>query len=1060
MPSLSGVVRQELRRYSDKLCKALAGIHQRGPVTKIEHVTAILSEVHALFEDDFLDRLEPSGWIQPLLESSLVAKSAQLIDCILQTYFQAKDAGLFSVAAVSGDHVKRYIWAQLVALEILQAAFPIQWAVQAVQIEALSTPVPQRLGGRLLEHLSSASLLQALADATRFVKEELWTAVSDGSARASPICDFSSKAEATTDDTARRRRGVLDIFGPRLDRVLGNAGGGGHGSDAAGAAGARVLTFVAQHLSCLSASFEEDQLTEPHGSASIVPALTKLLASLTDSGVLTALCAAVLSAPPGTSPPRHGDAVADDFTMTIAEVQLTTCMALWDISALVAAYGTPVAALLAAPEVLQLRRAALEQLVDVIHILVDAAVGAVNMSQDFGARAASTAAEQLFPSRFGAADLTMRVCRALYGHAAAGDPKPMPGRGSSPWQSPYMSAGGGGSTMAASSRSTSSGGTGGGGGSGGLSLQQRIQLADDGSSVEIALRIRMLHASPAELHLCAPAVVSVRGWVQRLAAAAAAAAASTAGSTAAAGASTNAASQPGLTPHLAVEEESPAPSQLSSPSSADGTTLYGDDHSPTPYPATGHEDHLTSLEGDLQQKQRCSPMTVRGGGGAAAAAAAASPADSPTPVAAQAGTQCLPIASEHGPSVATARGSKQKTKSAARRIFSSSTGQLPGQSGSVSAGPSSPVRQSRRLSDSLRRSFERLRNWVSSRRSHEAFAAPADLEAEAVLPVRVLTPLRHGSAPGGSGGGVDDKSRPRMQTVPSALLHSDSGAATPHAQKYLLSSPPPQPAMEVDQQVPRSYPGTPPCAQPPPPPPRYMTTTAPTSIALGTPPRPPPSSGGGVGSSNRLRAAASPSSTFVPSPSTRLAPPAAIDIIARVPVVHSPGHVYSVGGYLYGSSAGGYPYGNSSSTGGGGTDRLISGGRILPAAQGLSSPGGIPTSTPPTSNGFQTGSESPGAVRGLGIAGGACPAKGHFSAVVAATAAAAPTVQGLASPVAAVPPLPEAPPPPRRRSVLRSGVLTAPLRLLRRRHRRDLQMDAEGCPLWQGQGQLARTLRL
>ncbi|GIL53587.1 hypothetical protein Vafri_9200 [Volvox africanus] len=1226
MPSLCGVVRQELRRYSEKLSRTLSSIDQRGPVKNVDQVAEILSEVHALFDDDFLDRLEPSKlWIPSLLEFLLVIKSAELVNRILQTYNRAKNAGLFSQAsAVSGHHhrVKRHVWAQLAAVEIAQAAFPILWAVQAIQVEAASTPAFQCIGSRLMEHLSVGPVLQAMADATRFVKEEVWIPSSAGedygfsdSSPTSPnpiptrepadeVAAAAKAAAAATgvraDMTATataivtittivpqplsggRSLGVLGVLHRHLERVLSDyecgSGGAGCSSGAAAAAGARVLSIVAQHLSALSAGVDNvehrnryQQLPSerdrtPHNGHG---AMT-LLDRLRDSKVLTELSAAILMAPTGSPVLTLTDTVADDYTATLADVQLTTCMAIWDLSALLAPYGGAVGELLAAPEVLQLRRTALEQvaasvplqvmqlrgqslngnanssgggggggitgggsrsagswirssrgaggsggggagchnsrlattacwpllhcnavrrvyaarglqLADVIHILVDAAVGAIYMSQDHGAHAAILAAKQLFRSRPDAADIALRVCRALFAHASTHEPPPLPTPdrgGNSSRRSPFASGGGVGSC----SRTAS----GGGGGiattaSGSrMSQSQRAQLADDAASVEVALQIRMLGASTEEVQACTPAVMGVRSWVQRLASAACAgpsvatvAKANTptaAAGNAAAAAATAVLNHPGL---MGLDDRSAASSGMSSLSSPDETTVYDNAHSPRyPTAGNGHGDSLASGEGSSVGQPRRSPAPAAGGGGDTIVVASPPDSNSSNSTASQAGSMSVQDLSGSGPSVTE---SKSKTKFKLGRVPTQCGG--PGSSNRMlqvpeaSVSPShSPVRRS--LSNSLRRSIDKLKRWVSFRRSHEDLSAPADAEAQIMLPVRTPTPMRHGdgSGDGSSGGGGGDavvgggrgaiKAWHRVTqsfVAPHRNMHSiidnhstkftspppplppppsppppPPPVAAPASVSALASPPPPPPLTQQQHEVqplPRLHPATPTRAG-------ITPATMTATTAFGTPPRLQPSRSGSL---SQALAASSPGT---PATAARLASAPAVDIIARIPVIHSPCQGQATERRAGGNCGvgGGGVIGNNHAVGGGGGSGigryLASSGRTTPEVYGMS-PSRYPISI--------MDSISPAKALSVGLdprAPSFCDIGATTTATATATVIATATAgnsgdadggsgngDGQRKPTVA----------PSRRSVLRSGVLAAPLRLLRRRERRVVQ---------------------
>ncbi|GIM05296.1 hypothetical protein Vretimale_9755, partial [Volvox reticuliferus] len=673
------------------------------------------------------------------------------------------------------------------------------------------------------------------------------------------------------------------------------------------------------------------------------------------------------------------------------------------------------------------------QLADVIHILVDAAVGAIYMSQDHGARAAILAAKQLFRSRPEAADVALRVCRALFAHASSHEQPPLHTAdrgGSTSRRSPLVSSGGV-SGVGSCSRTTSGGGVGGAAVACGsrMSQPQRAQLADDAASVEVALQIRMLGASSEEMQACTPAIVGVRSWVQRLA------------SAACDGPSVGKAAAAGLNPGLMGQEIREDRSTASSLSSPDETTVYDNAHSPR-YPTAGHGhgDSLASGEGSSDVQPSRSP-----GHPAAAACPPASPPDSSTnSTASRAGSMSAPDLSESGPNSVTE--SKSKTKSKERRVPSQCAG--PGRSNRTLQVPEtsfspghSPVRQS--ISNSLRRSIDRLKRWVSSRRSHEGFAVPVDAEAQIMLPVRMQTPMQHGD--GSSGGGAGDaavaggggsrggfKAWQRSAQSFVAPYRQSPSIIDNHSNKLTSpSSPPPPPPpqqqqqQQEPQQMPRIHPITPPRAQPQRGQATLATATGAAMSGFGSPSQLQPCGSGGLGPSQALTA----SSPATPAAAARLASTSrqspAVDIIARIPVIHSPCQ-----GQAVLSCSGGH------CGGAGGIGRyLATSGRTTPERHGVRSPrypiSIIDTISPAKVLVKMDPEVLPGALCGAGAAAAATAAN---SGTNGAGGGADGDGDGHCKLTVA----------PSRRSMLRSGVLAAPLRLLRRRERRVMSQEVRG----------------
>ncbi|PNH08337.1 hypothetical protein TSOC_005068 [Tetrabaena socialis] len=332
-----------------------------------------------------LNYLHPASaaWVEPLVQHGIVPATAALLQRLLRTHRHSPasfQAGGPPLAAARGDPMAaprsgvETSALRFALLCVRTAAVLLDHAAEAFAIVAINAS--QAGGGsagaaagrasalKLWEQLAAPATLQALADAARWVEAEVWPA-------------------------AHAEVAVTAAGGPTQRTRLPLAGQG-----PVPAPSAAALTELTEHacevLSTAAAvvkyvaRYSDLQLPPAAGAgaagaAAAAPSVAAtaarqraLLAALRDSGVLSAVSAALLAAPP--CPDVAPDATAlIPAVQEMATAQSAVFCSLQALTDIIRPYDgiEAVTALLAAPDVQRLRWAALEQLAAVAPAAAD-----------------------------------------------------------------------------------------------------------------------------------------------------------------------------------------------------------------------------------------------------------------------------------------------------------------------------------------------------------------------------------------------------------------------------------------------------------------------------------------------------------------------------------------------------------------------------------------------------------------------------------------------------------------------------------------------------------------
>ncbi|PNH08346.1 hypothetical protein TSOC_005066 [Tetrabaena socialis] len=271
-----------------------------------------------------------ADWAEPLVQHGIVPAAVALLQHILLAYrhspssFQPPTTTLPEGAGEGPAPAKEADQEDKEADHVLYCLVAVRTAALLVSCAAESLVEGALVHVQLWEQLAARATLQALADAARGVEAEVWPA---------------QRAAAAAGG------GAQDVQGPA-------------GSCELASHAAVVLSSVALSVSCAT-----ELCSGGADDATWAAARQQLLAALKDSGVLSALSAALLSAPPCPEVAPDAEAL-DDATHFMAAAQSDTFDALeWLATGTVTWAGLEaVTALLAAPDVQRLRWAALEQL--------------------------------------------------------------------------------------------------------------------------------------------------------------------------------------------------------------------------------------------------------------------------------------------------------------------------------------------------------------------------------------------------------------------------------------------------------------------------------------------------------------------------------------------------------------------------------------------------------------------------------------------------------------------------------------------------------------------------
>ncbi|PNH06169.1 hypothetical protein TSOC_007496 [Tetrabaena socialis] len=298
-----------------------------------------------------------AAWAKPLHQHGIVPAAAGLLQHMLQTAYRQSPGGLGVIAygAPSAPVEGSKADPLNAALSSVQAVAETVEAAASAFVAGIDMPgggpaatAVRAAACELWGQLAAPATLQALADAVRWVEAAAWPAEHAVAAAAAGAGSPTQQPPAV----GKGPVGALEDI-----QLQGSA--------------RRVLLSVALVVRVavsLSGSLLSPAVGTGAPSAASVPAAPAasqraLLAALRDSGVLSALSAAVLSAPP--CPEVAADAKAlDAATAATAMAQYHVFSALWELSQSIAPWVGLRAAteLLAAPDVRRLRWAALEQL--------------------------------------------------------------------------------------------------------------------------------------------------------------------------------------------------------------------------------------------------------------------------------------------------------------------------------------------------------------------------------------------------------------------------------------------------------------------------------------------------------------------------------------------------------------------------------------------------------------------------------------------------------------------------------------------------------------------------
>ncbi|PNG99727.1 hypothetical protein TSOC_014490, partial [Tetrabaena socialis] len=303
-----------------------------------------------------------ADWAKPLLQHGIVPAAAGLLKHVLRAHRQSPGdfgiiAGMLAVvcgapsALVEGSTADQ-LYAALTAVQELTATFDAAATAFAAGItiaggaSAVATFRAAACG--LWGQLAAPATLQALADAVRWVEAEAWPAEHAMAAAMAGAGGPAQQAPAVGQGPAETSQDVQ-----RQGRALG----------VLASAACVVRGMVSRSDSLLLPAEGAGAASAGSVPAAAAARQRSLLVALRDSGVLSALSAAVLSAPPCPNVAAGAKALEEaTAAMTIAQYDVFST--LWSLSRIIApGLGLSTATeLLAAPDVQPLCWAALEQL--------------------------------------------------------------------------------------------------------------------------------------------------------------------------------------------------------------------------------------------------------------------------------------------------------------------------------------------------------------------------------------------------------------------------------------------------------------------------------------------------------------------------------------------------------------------------------------------------------------------------------------------------------------------------------------------------------------------------
>ncbi|PNH08213.1 hypothetical protein TSOC_005224 [Tetrabaena socialis] len=305
------------------------------------------------------------AWAEPLVQHGIVPAAAALLQRLLRAHRQGPGGLRMSIAMLAAAFGAAP--APVDCSEADQpclALVPVE-AVAAVvedvsEVLVLAAEASHPAAAELWGQLAAPATLQALADAVRWVEAEAWPA--ERAAAAAAVAESGGQAQQAQQQLPAARMGAAAApAAVHADLVR---RGMAHG----------VLSSVAVvvdrttssvHLSLAEAAGASATNGGAAGAAAAAAKVTRqqaLLAALKGSGVLSALSAALLAAPPCPEAMPNATEQPDASSLATAELHVFRALGALTTSIASVAGFSGATELLASPDVQRLRWAALEQL--------------------------------------------------------------------------------------------------------------------------------------------------------------------------------------------------------------------------------------------------------------------------------------------------------------------------------------------------------------------------------------------------------------------------------------------------------------------------------------------------------------------------------------------------------------------------------------------------------------------------------------------------------------------------------------------------------------------------
>ncbi|PNH01566.1 hypothetical protein TSOC_012540 [Tetrabaena socialis] len=322
--------------------------------------------VHQSCFSDVPDPAQDPETIQAILDAGTAPLSSELLSRLILAHNGAK-----------GSLPDEAAWPTRLTLDaataMRAAALSVRTAALALPADAAVSAEPLRsLAVRLLGDLCLDTTLSALAEAARFVREQLWPAVQSAPAEVAatagsdslPVAEVEGVSPAVVAAAAKPRK--------RVGMINPSSAATPPARTSCQTEGGLLLSTICLHLGAvlqMLAGAEMEQAA-PHGGSSdssaigrtdLAAAATRLAAGLKHSGLLSELCAAVTAAPCCELPAPDATSLAH-FTLEMTTIQYNMTTIFSKLTRTHSLCGSPVVAeLLAAPAVVRLHVAMLEQ---------------------------------------------------------------------------------------------------------------------------------------------------------------------------------------------------------------------------------------------------------------------------------------------------------------------------------------------------------------------------------------------------------------------------------------------------------------------------------------------------------------------------------------------------------------------------------------------------------------------------------------------------------------------------------------------------------------------------